>query len=206
MAVWAMCIPVFAIAEDPVEAIQLTYHNLQDLTADFTQHTTVEALGKTIGNQGTMALQKPGRLRMEYSGNPKRHYISDGKTLWIYTPGDNQYQNYPVGGQMVPREALTFLSGFGELQRTFAVEPYTPIRQEKDHTYLRLTPRRTRDFRQLECDFDARNLLVGLTIYNPSGNQTAYRFTNVQLNPGLAPGSFRFIPPAGTRAVHTPSP
>lgn len=191
----------FSYADDPVEAIQFTYQNLTDLEARFTQQTVLEAVGKTVQNNGTLALKKPGQLRLEYRGTPQRDYVSDGKRLWVSTPGDLQYQVFPVGGAMVPREALTFLNGFGTLQRTFAATTYAPEKPEHGHTYLRLRPRSRTGYRQLDCEFDQRHLLVGLTIYNMSGNQSYYRFSDVRINAGIGAERFRFVPAAGMREV-----
>lgn len=190
-----------AHAADPVDAIQDTYQNITDLQAQFSQQTTVEALGKTVSNRGTLSLRRPGQLRLEYQGNPQRVYISDGKKLWVYTPGDLQYQVYAIGGKMVPREALTFLNGFGELRKLFTVEPLARERSDPKHTYLRLRPRQSTSYRQLDCEFNERHLLVRMTIVNPSGNQTHYQFSNVRVNSGVAPELFRFTPPAGAHAV-----
>lgn len=193
--------PFGLLADDAVEAIQYTYQNLTDLQAQFTQETVLAAMGKTVANRGTLALKKPGRLRLDYEGNPQRRYISDGKHLWVATPGDLQYQVYPVGGKAVPREALAFLNGFGQLTKLFHVEPFAPQKPQVHHTYLRLRPRAPAGYRHLDCAFDGRHLLIDLTIINLSGNQTRYRFQNVRVNPGLGEAFFRFVPPPGARAV-----
>ncbi|MBI2346970.1 MAG: outer membrane lipoprotein carrier protein LolA [Deltaproteobacteria bacterium] len=199
-----------AAAYDPVDAIEATYADLADFRAEFTQQTIVEALGKTVANRGTLAVRKPGLLRMEFAGQPQRQYISDGKQLWIYSPGDNQYQVMPLGGASLPREALTFLNGFGELRRHFIVEPYAPPKKERGHIYLGLRPRGSAGYRLLTCDFEARgpmrHLLVALTIYGATGNQTHYRFSNFSINSGLSPDLFRFVPPDGARKVRIAEP
>lgn len=201
IGMWCLVIAPVVHADDPVEAIQFTYQNLTDLEARFTQQTVLEAVGKTVSNHGSLALKKPGQLRLEYRGTPQRDYVSDGRRLWVYTPGDNQYQVFPVGGAMVPREALTFLNGFGALQRTFTATTYTPDTPARGHTYLRLRPRSRAGYRQLDCDFDPRHLLVGLTIYNMSGNRSHYRFSDVRINTDIGTERFRFVPPTGTREV-----
>lgn len=198
---WGLIVPSAAWADDPAEAIQFTYQNLTDLEARFTQQTVLVAVGKTVQNNGTLALKKPGQLRLAYRGTPPRDYVSDGKRLWVSTPGDLQYQVFPVGGTMVPREALTFLNGFGALRKWFTVEPIARERTVSGHTYLRLRPRQSTSYRQLECEFNERHLLIELTIFNPSGNRTTYRFSDIRINTGLPDDRFRFVPPGGAHEV-----
>ncbi|MBI4365572.1 MAG: outer membrane lipoprotein carrier protein LolA [Deltaproteobacteria bacterium] len=187
--------------DDDVEAIQLTYHNLTDWRARFTQSTRVEGLGKTITATGELTVKKPGKLRLEYHTNPPRRYISDGKMLWIYSEGDNQYQVLPLGSGAVPRDALTFLTGFGDLRRTFLIEPAVGDTRPAGYAALRLRPKRKAGYRSLDVVFDARHRLVQLVIVNPSGNRTHYRFDGVEMNTGIADTRFRFTPPAGTHPV-----
>jgi len=39
---------------------------------------------------GTLWLRKPGRMRWDYTQPKGKLFISDGKTLWLYTPADNR--------------------------------------------------------------------------------------------------------------------
>lgn len=188
-----MAVPVAAAIslDKRVDAIQDAYQRLADLQASFTSQTHVKTLGRSVANQGTLYLQKPGKLRIEYQAAPPRHYISNGKTLWIKTPGDKQVMKQKLGKSM-PREALAFLNGFGRLRELFTIAPGAGKKPlTKKQTALRLTPKNPSGYQRLDCTFDKRGLLVDLVVVNNSGGTATYHFTDIATNVDLKKGLFQ---------------
>ncbi|GEM_PF-2058810 len=178
-----------ALPAPEIEKIERAYQNLADLRADFTSATLVKSLGRDVQNHGVLYLQKPGRLRIEYQGAPPRHYISDGKRIWIYTPGDPQVMTGKLGDAGIAREALAFLGGFGKLREQFTVD------DSAGKGALTLTPKATpAAYQKLEGTFNAAGLLTDLTVFNNDGGTARYHFTNLTTNPGLSPEFFRWPP------------
>jgi outer membrane lipoprotein carrier protein len=182
---------------DPVQAIQSTYQATKDITADFTQSTYIAVLEKTVKNTGKFMMKKPGLLRIEYTGEHPKQYISDGKKLWVIEPELHQYEVYKVGGDTIPGEALEFLKGFGEMERLFEIAPRQPASPAPGNTpgnaYLRLTPKSgNAQYKWLDCEFGADNILRSIAIHNKSGNISTYVFSNIKSNTGLDDKLFKW--------------
>jgi len=182
-----------SVPQDQIDAIQSTYQSIPGIAADFTQQTYVALIEKTVSKQGKFYFKKGGKLRIEYKGDEERNYVSDGSTLWIYTPGDAaSMQTYEISEETVPREALSFLSGFGKLDKEFSIEPskaFTEI--PEGFTALHLKPlRKKAQYKSLDTLFNKDHLLMKLKIHNLSGNVTDYEFTNIKTSVGLKDGFF----------------
>lgn len=195
-----LLVPAVGSARD-IEAgindIQSTYRALADLTAEFTQDLFVKTLGRSIKNQGTLWLKRPGKIRIEYRGATPQQYISDGKSLWLYKPGDTQAAAYTIGkNATIPREALAFLNGFGELRTLFTIKS---AKFKKGGVYLELAPKQAGGYTQLDCQFDRAHLLSTLTIHNTTGGTATYRFGALTTNGGVAESLFHFHAPKGVK-------
>ena len=195
---WLLCFSAFgkeSVSNQQVEAVQGVYQSIPDIAADFTQQTYVALIDKTITKHGKFYFKKGGKLRIEYKDDEERNYISDGTTLWIYTPDDAaSLQTYEVSEETVPKEALAFLSGFGKLEKEFFVEPSSAFKEiPSGFTAFHLKPRiKKPQYKSLDTLFNQDHLLVKLKILNLSGNVTDYNFTNIKTNVGLKDNFFSF--------------
>ncbi len=180
--------------------LQHTYQTAVDWQADFSQSTFVELLGKNIEKSGHISIKKPGKLRIEYKGEGERVYISNGKKLWIVTPGDSEVEVYPKLSKILAREALTFLEGLGDIRHDFSVNAVTLAESKnsemQDHalTLLRLTPVHAGSlFQKIILGVDPKNYQVReMTLVNMSNNKTHYIFNNIRFNSRLADGLFEY--------------
>lgn len=184
----AAAVPPPAASAVDIDAVEGVYRALEDLTAKFTQTTEVALVDRTVTRNGTFRFKKGGKIRIEYEGRDGKHYVSDGTTLWIYIPGDEaSLQTFKVNDETVPREALSFLSGFGKLTKEFGVAgsrafPGAPA----GTTALHLTPRGgSKHFESLDALFGSNHLLTELIIRNASGNVSHYRFKEIRPNTHL---------------------
>lgn len=179
------------------EIIEIEKANAQwdTLAAEFKQETFVKLLGKSIAKKGKIYLKKKGKLRIEYTPPSPKAYLSDGTTIWVLTPGDeNSLQTYAVNDQNLPREALPFLSGFGKMREEFHVGKSGTFPKAKEGCVaLHLTPKsRKAHFKSLDVLFDDRHLLNETIINNLSGNTSHYTFTKIKTNINLDDEIFTF--------------
>ena len=72
--------------EEAVGSVEAAYRRVQDLKATFQQAAFNRTMSQTVEARGTLYLKKPGRLRWEYVTPTPQELVSDGKTLWVYTP------------------------------------------------------------------------------------------------------------------------
>jgi outer membrane lipoprotein-sorting protein len=176
-----------------VDAIEATYRSANDITASFVQTTDIALVGKTVTKRGTFAFKRGGKLRIEYAGRDGKHYVSDGTTLWTFIPGDEaSLTTFAVNDRTVPKEALSFLSGFGKLSREFAVsESGVFSKVPTGATALHLVPRKkSAQYDALDALFGPDHLLSELIVQNTSGNVSRYAFTNIKTNVGLSDDRF----------------
>ncbi len=167
--------------------VQETYRATEQFRADFAQKTAVEVLGRDVEERGEIFFAKPGRFLIHYQGDRERKYISDGKTLWIYYPREDEVEVYENLSEVVSREALVFLGGLGEMTREFKV-------QEKGKEELVLTPKNRRaPFSKVVLGIDPEtHLAVRATIFSRTGNESRYEFSGTRANEPVPDSFFRF--------------
>ena len=82
--------------DDVVPGLEGAYGKMNDLKAEFSQTAFNKSLNQSIPAQGTVYLKKGGKLRWEYSDPTPQEIVSDGKTLWVYTPTLSQVNVGPA--------------------------------------------------------------------------------------------------------------
>ncbi len=155
-----------------------------DISAIFKQSTHVALLDKKIVKGGTLRLKKGGKLHIAYSGKGDKTYISDGSTIWIFVRGDDaSLQTYAASKDNMPKEALSFLSGFGKLRKEFKISPSDKFGKVGNSIPLHLIPKRkSMHYKSLDALFGDDGLLKELIINNVSGNISHYRFSKISTN------------------------
>lgn len=191
--------------EEVVRRVQGKYEKIWSLTADFTQESTSKMLNQTriTKASGKVYFRKPGQIRWQYATAPKHVWISDGETLWIYQPEENQ-----VFVGKVDRDAgrfyLAFLVGQGDLRKDFEISGWDQEVEESDLGYrIRLTPKKpqaTMDRIVLTIDRE-RGYVTQAEIYDAYGNLTRTHFRRIHVNRKLPSDLFTFVIPPGTEVV-----
>src|SRR5438067_7007806 len=128
--------------DDVVRGLEGAYGRINDLKAEFSQNAFNKSLNQTIPATGTVYLKKGGKLRWEYTQPTPQEIVSDGKTLWVYTPTLNQVNVAPAP-EALAGPAGSFLAALGRLRTAFQVRFLNPS-QAKDadgNWVLDLTPK-----------------------------------------------------------------
>jgi outer membrane lipoprotein carrier protein len=196
--------PAGAPLEDVVRGVEAAYGRMTDLRADFTQSALNKSLNQTIDARGTVYLKKGGKLRWEYAEPTKQEVVSDGKTIWIYTPQLNQVNTGPAP-EALAGPAGSFLSGLGKLREHFNVRFLNPAQRidGDGNVVLDLTPKQPLPtLARLVLALDARTYEVRkAVVYDQFENTVTMRFTKLAINSGLPDRLFAFVPPKGTATV-----
>lgn len=181
-----------------VERIQGFYEGTEDLKGKFHQRVEL-AMGQIQEASGSFYLRRPGMMRWEYERPERRLLVTNGSTLWAYTPLDRQVIIQEL------REAVTsipfdFLMGAGKLTAQFHVRE---VRVTQDRYRLTLIPRAPDPvLRQLEMEVEAGTLHIAhLILFDHYENRTVMRFSELQVNTGLFPQLFSFTPPPGVEVL-----
>jgi len=193
-----------AALDDAVRGVEGAYGRMTDLKADFTQTAFNKSLNQTIPASGTVYLKKGGKLRWEYAEPTPQQIVSDGKTIWIYTPQLNQVNTGPAP-EALSGPAGSFLSGLGKLREHFSVRFLNPA-QPKDadgNVVLDLTPKQPLPtLARLILSLDAKSYDIRkAVVYDQFENTVTMRFTKLAVNTGVPDKMFVFTPPKGAATV-----
>ena len=187
-------------APEVAAALQAKYDRIRDFTADFTQQNVTILKKKSTQHRGKVQIKKPGKMRWDYHAPEKQLFVSDGTTVYLWVPADNQVTQSPV-----PKESATsavmFLAGKGNIVRDFAVT-FTQTPPPGTHG-LRLQPKLPeRDYEWLELVVDRVSLQIRQLTAADGRGQNTFTFTNFKENVGLSDKTFEFKIPRGADVVH----
>jgi outer membrane lipoprotein carrier protein len=190
--------------DDVVRGLEGAYGKMNDLKAEFTQTAFNKSLNQSIPAQGTVYLKKGGKLRWEYSDPTPQEIVSDGKTLWVYTPTLSQVNVGPAP-EALSGPAGSFLSGLGKLREHFAVRFLNPAepRGKDGNIALDLTPKQSLPtMTRLILSVDPKSWEARrAVIYDQFENTVTMQFSKITVNTGLADKLFTFVAPKGVATV-----
>jgi outer membrane lipoprotein carrier protein len=115
LRLWIGLLAVSAFAADPgldklLKSVENRYNKSKTLQVLFNESYMPQ--GKPPRSEsGTLLLRKPGRMRWEYSQPKGKLFVSDGKSLWLYTPADNQAEQMKLQESEDMHAPLAFLLG-----------------------------------------------------------------------------------------------
>jgi outer membrane lipoprotein carrier protein len=181
-----------------VDRIQAFYEAASDVRGHFAQRVEL-AMGNVEEARGTFFLKRPGMMRWEYEHPERRLLVTDGVTLWAYTPADRQVIVQELKAAVTPLP-FDFLVGAGKLTEQFVVQQSTAA---GDCYRLVLVPRRPDPhLAEMEMVVTGTSLHVrSLTLRDPYQNRTAIRFSRLQVNSDLPSDVFSFVPPPGVKIL-----
>jgi len=192
-----------ASVDDVVRRVQERLDATKDFTAAVDQELVVASAGKSLRATGTVAFKKPGRMRWNLSGTNPQVIVADGTTLWFYQPDEQQVLKAPFQAAFRSTTPISFLTGVGRLGADFDVT----LEGETDGVVrLALRPRKAAgELGRLQLAVDARSYdIVGAEVFDPVGNITRLRFSDLRRNTGMDDTQFRFEIPPGVDVIEAP--
>lgn len=140
--------------QDVVDTVEKSYRELDTVTADFFQRSTLNEKKREMRAEGQLYLktakeEEPLKFRFDYFRPTTQQIISDGKTMWMYLPESNKVILSDVSfvfetSRFNPDRdrASNFLQGLGRISKDFLIT-YPSQQQDIEGNYiLELTPRR----------------------------------------------------------------
>jgi outer membrane lipoprotein carrier protein len=189
-----------------VDKLQATCAKTQDLSAQFQQTVSYRSLNIVREGGGSFMVKRPGKVRWEYNRPEPRLFVTDGKTLWDYSPADKQVRVLEAGEAFSSRVPLSFLAGDCDLRREFTVSAveHAATRGSTDLMILDLKPLHPEaGITRILLEVNLQTYIVGkTTAFDAAGNTTVIALTNVTLNTGLSDRQFQFTPPADVSVVN----
>jgi outer membrane lipoprotein carrier protein len=172
--------------------IEQRYNNIKTLTVKFTE-TRIDAGGRHQPLSGTLYLQKPGKMRWEYTAPAGGFYLSDGSFDYDYDATRNSVARTKVKEGDDLRGPLALLLGKVDFDRDFgsystgaADGSITAIPKSDKLPYSNISFVAASDFS-----------LRKLSIKGQDGSTTTFLFDGETVNPPLNADLFRFLKPPG---------
>jgi outer membrane lipoprotein carrier protein len=187
-----------------VARVQKYYDATKDLRARFEQQLESASRAPSKAS-GEVLLKKPGKMRWDYAKPDKKLMVSDGATLWVYEPDDEQAYKQDLKGSALPAQ-VSFLLGEGKLDKEFDASFTKLDGLGADELALKMVPKvGTAAYRYLVFVVDGTSGQVRQTIiYGQDGSTNRLSFVDVQQNKGVDDGKFKFSPPSGTHIIKPP--
>jgi len=143
---------------------------------------------------GVMQFMRPGKFRWAYAQPYEQLIVGDGRKFWLYDVDLNQVTVRSLDAALGSSPAA-LLSGSNEIERSFVLGEHG---SQNGLDWLEALPRASdSSFRRIRMAFDAQANLQVMELLDLFGNTTVLRFSALKRNPVLAPGLFKFEPPAG---------
>ena len=187
------------LREDIIKKLEKRY-NTADFSARFSQESALKALDIKDTASGKVWFKHPGMMQWEYEQPEKYAIISDGKTLWIFRPEDNQVV---IGDAMTyfgNGKGASFLSNFNLVQDTYTVTVATPA--SPDQYALKLVPRKKQmDLAAILLNIDKTTYEIkSVVTINAYGDETRIEFSDLVFEP-LDASLFNFQIPTGAEVL-----
>jgi len=190
-----------ACAARTASRVQKRYEGVRDLEANFTQTTKPAGAVPSAPThaKGRLVFAKPGKMRWSYEEPEPSVVVSDGTTLWIYDPAFQEVQRLPVGEGLLSGAAIQFLLGDGDIFRAFEVKA---LRCSEASVELELTPKEPASYERLGIVVDPRSGdLEHTRLVDLLGTVIDVDLSQVEVNQGPPPETFRFEPPPGVKVT-----
>lgn len=186
-----------------LRGVENRYNRLKSMKAHF-QQTVRQGPGVFRSEQGELYLSKPGRMRWEYESPEPKLFITDGKSVILYLPGENRVMQSAIKETEDIKAPLAFLLGrlnFDEQFQKMETSPQlAPI--EKGNIVFKAYSKQLAErvewvLFEVTPAYEIRRVVAR----ERGGLETEFRFNGVANNPSLADSIFRFTPPKGAEVV-----
>ena len=183
-----------------IAGIERRYHGT-GITARFNQESTLKAMDIVDTASGAVWFRRPEMMRWEYETPERQVIVSDGVTLWIYRPEDNQVMVGDASAYFGDGRGASFLSDIRQVKRKFDVE----LLDSKDpglHS-VKLTPlEKSHDLASVQLTIQKMTFdIVEVVTANVYGDETRIQFNTIKYNQDLGASLFFFDIPKGVDVI-----
>jgi len=184
------------------KAVDDKYNHLKTLQADFSE--IYRGAGTERTESGTLLLKKPGKMRWEYRSPKEKLFVSDGKDVWFWAPGDRQVRRSQLKRLEDLRSPIGFLLGktkLGKELRGLSEAPDVAPLNRGDEV-LRGVPQALADrVSEVVLEITPDDWIRRIVIEEVDGSVTEYRFSNQKADADIPDLRFRFEPPPGVEVI-----
>jgi outer membrane lipoprotein carrier protein len=175
-------------------------------SANFFQESMLKAMQISDTAEGRLIVKRPGKMRWEYSIPDEQTIISDGKSLWIYRPADNQVTVGKAPDFFGQGKGAGFLSDIRLIRKNFNME-IMPA-ENPDYHRLRLLPHKpTNELAEIILSVKKTTFQIDQVItYNAYKDETRIVLNEYRFNLDPDDALFTFKIPEGVDVVYMDNP
>ena len=170
-------------------------------SASFFQESMLKAMQISDTAEGRLTVKRPGKMRWEYTVPEPQSIITDGKTMWIYRPADNQVMLGKAPAFFGHGRGAGFLSDIRLIRKSFTIEQQPA---ENDTYYrLKLIPHQPQqELADIVLSVDKHTYRIDQVItHNAYGDETRIVLSDYRFNIDPEDNLFDFDIPEGVDVV-----
>jgi outer membrane lipoprotein carrier protein len=191
LAALAAVLPAATAAS--LERFQSFIRSTQSARADFEQKVYDRNQKLVQESKGSFSFVRPGKFRWTFSKPYAQLIVGDGEKVWVHDEDLNQVTVRKLTHALGATPAA-LISGSADVEQSFV---FTDAGEKEGLQWLDAKPKeKDAGFERIRMGFGASGI-DAMELVDQFGQTTKLRFTNVQKNPKLDPGTFRFTPPKG---------
>jgi len=194
--------------DEIIKKVETRFSAMKNFSASFRQKQFNASLGETEVSGGSVTMQKPLKMRWEYTQPQKQTVVSDGKSIYFYVPSDRQVVVEPLGNILTGRSPALFLAGSHKLSEIFRIELEPAADEDKmiSDIKLSLVPKeKSLTVTRIVLSVKSGDFTISaFTLYDWIGNRTEIAFTEMKINGKINEEVFTFNQPAGVEIIEMP--
>ncbi len=175
-------------------------------SAKFFQESMLKAMQISDTAEGTLTVRRPGKMRWEYRIPDIQTIVSDGRTMWIYRPSDNQVMVGKAPEFFSGGKGAGFLSDVRQIRKSFNIV----LQKAENEAYfrLRLVPKKeSPDLADVVLSVAKNSYQVDQVLtHNAYGDETQITLSDYQFNLDPKESLFTFEIPKGVDVVRVDQP
>lgn len=180
-----------------VKGVKGVLDKLETLQCSFEQSYYRAADARTIIREGTLALKKPNRFRVE---DDTKTVVTNGKVVWMYVPENRQVQISAFSNE---NEDFPSPAGIFEKYASKRKAGYVGVDSVDDRICdVIVLPAPKPDENEVKVWVDRKLSFPLKTLEtSPNGDTVQYTVHDLRMNAPLNNSVFTFVPPAGVETI-----
>jgi outer membrane lipoprotein carrier protein len=186
-------------ADQVIDSVQQHYNSARTISVNFTESYSVDGHQRPP-EAGKLTLRKQGKMRWDYTEPAGKVFVSDGKTVFLYTAGYNKVEKVPLKDTEDMRAPLAFLLGHLDLRKEFRDITVNPA-----GTSWRLDAKAKSDrtpYGEIQMLVAPGGKVSQLKVLGRDQTTLSFAFSQEQLNPAVNDALFHFVIPPGAEVVN----
>jgi outer membrane lipoprotein carrier protein len=178
------------------------HYSVSGFSAQFSQTSIIKAMDIADTASGTAFFKRPGKMRWEYETPERQMIITDGNTLWVFRPDDNQVMIGQSPSFFKGGKGFSFLSDMREIRQKFNIS--LEKKSLEGFFVLKLLPKeKTYGVVQIRLTISKATFdVVEIVTYNSYGDETRFVFSNIQFKQKIDDSLFHFNIPKDVEVLH----